>query len=262
MNDNKDTKLEERVAAFEYWYHKIELPGGVITPGISPLDINAYNIPLDLTGKRVLDVGAWDGFWSFEALKRGAREVVAIDDFSDFMGFLPQESRHQWDTFDLCCEALGYSDDVCKRFEMSVYDVSEDWLGRFDVVFCFGTLYHLRHPLLALDCLSSVCDDEIYIECAIADDFSPYQGGFGHGYNGNHMVMEFFPNSEYGGNPTNYWAPTLLCLAHMVGSTGFTNINYWKLIEGMSPSEMAAHPYNVGLCRGFVKGKKSNIEDK
>ena len=71
--------LEARVNAFPYWYHRIELPGGVVTPGWAPVSPEAYRVPANLSGLRVLDVGAWDGYWSFTALQRGAREVVAID---------------------------------------------------------------------------------------------------------------------------------------------------------------------------------------
>ncbi|MFX8864408.1 hypothetical protein ABTM79_19900, partial [Acinetobacter baumannii] len=78
-------------------------------------------------------------------------EVVAIDDFSDFLGKLGNEDRRAWETFDLCRNALGYSKKKCQRVEMSVYNITEAELGRFDVVFFFGTLYHLRYPLLALD---------------------------------------------------------------------------------------------------------------
>ena len=130
----------------------------------------------------MLDVGAWDGFWTFEALRRGARQVVAIDDFSDYLGELKPEERRAWATFDLCREALGYDEERCQRYELDVYEVSAEQLGTFDVVFFFGTLYHLRHPLLALDRLSAVCTSEIYVESAILDDYSAYRGGLGHGY--------------------------------------------------------------------------------
>src|SRR6185295_4223926 len=107
--------LKARVKEIEYWYHRVELPGGVTTPGVQPLHAPNYRIPADLTGLRVLDVGAWDGYWTFEALKRGAREAVAIDDFSDYLGKLPPEARHAWATFDLCREALGYDEQRCQR---------------------------------------------------------------------------------------------------------------------------------------------------
>ncbi|MBS1723681.1 MAG: DUF1698 domain-containing protein [Armatimonadetes bacterium] len=240
--------LQAQVDSFPFWYHRIELPGGITTPGWAPLSPEAYRIPEDLTGKRVLDVGAWDGFWSFEALKRGASQVVAIDDFSDYLGLLENKDRHAWETFDLCRGAFGYSEEVCQRRELSVYNATEDELGRFDVVFFFGTLYHLRYPLLALDVLSSICDGEIFVETAILDDFSPYQGGLGNGYSGAQPVMEFYPNNEYGNNETNWWAPSVSCLGLMTIAAGFPDVSVWKLVD---------QPREIAHCRGFCHGKKA-----
>ncbi len=240
--------LQEQVASFPFWYHKIQLPGGIVTPGDNPRNAQMYGVPEDLSGKRVLDVGAWDGYWTFEALKRGAREVVAIDDFSDYLGRLDQRDRRAWETFDFCREAIGFDETRCQRLEKSVYDLSEAELGRFDVIFFFGTLYHLRYPLLALDKLSALCDGEIYIESAILDDFSPYRGGIGQGYPGQQRVMEFYPHDEYAGNSSNYWVPTLYCLGQLVKSSGFIQVKSWKLV---------ANPPNWGWCRGFAIGSKA-----
>jgi tRNA (mo5U34)-methyltransferase len=239
-------ELQKKITAAPYWYHKIQLPYGLVTPGWAPIEPSAYRVPESLDGKRVLDVGSWDGYWAFEALKRGAREVVAIDDFSDYLGNLDTRTRKEWETFDLCRCALGYSENVCRRIEMSVYDVSEERLGRFDTVFFFGVLYHLRHPLLALDKISAICKEELYVESAILDDFSPYRGGLGQGYPGSHMVMEFYPGKEYGDNETNWWAPTLLCMIKMIQASGFTDGEGWKF----------ANPHSLPLCRGFAIGKK------
>jgi len=236
--------LSARVAAIPFWYHKIELPDGVVTPGWAPLNAAQYQVPKSLLGKRVLDVGAWDGYWTFEALKRGAFEVVAIDDFSDQLDF-GRVKRPAWETFDLCAEALEYGPEAVSRREMSVYDVSPETLGTFDVVFFFGALYHCRHPLLALDRLASVCSGEIYVESAILDDYSPYRGGIGRGYAGTQMVAEFYPTIEYGNNPTNWWVPTLQCLGHMVKAAGFSDTQAWKL---------TSDPKDISACRGFVKG--------
>ena len=248
--------LKSQVEAIPFWYHKIELPGGIVTPGWAPLDAGRYCIPQDMTGLRVLDVGAWDGYWTFEALKRGAREVVAIDDFSDRLGRLSEEERPQWETFDLCREALGfthmnsregYQNDEgqrCFRTEKSVYDLTKKHDGEFDVIFLFGTIYHLRHPLLALDKLSEICTGSIYIESAICDNYSPYQEG-GHG--SDKRVMEFYPGKEYGDNSGNWWVPTLDCLGEMVRSAGFQELRMWKLNES---------PSGLPECRGFVCGGK------
>jgi tRNA (mo5U34)-methyltransferase len=240
-------EIRQKISQFPYWYHKIELPYGVVTPGWAPLSVDAYGIPHDLSGKRVLDVGAWDGFWTFEALKRGASQVVAIDDFSDYLGSLQEGSRTAWQTFDTCRDILGYTPEQCQRIDMSVYDVTKEILGEFDFIFCFGTLYHLRHPLLALDRLAPLCRKEIYIESAILDDFSPYRGGFGHGYPGGQMVMEFYPGKQYGENETNWWVPTLACLGYMVRAAGFNTAEGWKLRENLE---------DLSRCRGFVRGVK------
>jgi tRNA (mo5U34)-methyltransferase len=244
--------IRDRIAAFPFWYHRIELTPEIVTPGWAPLDAAAYGVPDRLDGLRVLDVGAWDGYWTFEALKRGAFEVVAIDDFSDTMGAIDRDQRAGWGTFDVCREILGYSPEQCRRLEMSVYELDPAVLGRFDMIFFFGTLYHLRYPQLALDRLAEMGTGEILLESAILDDFSPYRGGLGHGYPGDHMVMEFYPGAQYGENPSNWWVPTLQCLVHMVASAGFTGgARAWKLTPA---------PDGLPACRGFVRAGKPQEE--
>ena len=232
------------------WYHRIDLPAGIVTPGWAPLSAERYGLPDDLTGKRVLDVGAWDGYWTFECLRRGAREVVAIDDFSDTCGEPVSFDRAQkWATFDLCKQALGYGDE-CKRMEVNAEQVSEALLGRFDVVLCFGLLYHCKHPGKVLEALSSVCDDLLLVENAILDDYSPYRGGIGNGYRGQQLVSEFYPYNEYGNNPSNWWVPTLQCLASQIEREGFKGIEVWKL---------TGDPEKLHECRGFVRASRKAL---
>ena len=266
-----------RMLDIPHWYHKIELPGEIITPGWSPIDAAKYGVPDDLTGKRVLDIGAWDGYWTWEALKRGAKEVVAIDDFSDNCGHTDMPKRN-WSGFDLCREAFGFTKKVSvsadkkeidgveveatfeywqnesnqnvNRTEMSVYDI--ELLGRFDIVFFFGTIYHLKHPMLALELVSKICDGEIYIESAVLDDYSPYRGGMGKGYPGNDMVAEFYPDDQFASNAGNWWVPTIQCLAAMVDSAGFKNISGWGLTD---------KPAELSQCRGFVYGSKTGAKN-
>ena len=241
-----NTDLRAKIASVPYWYHRITLPGGLVTPGWAPLAPERYQIPKDLTGLRNLDVGAWDGYWTFEALARGAKEVLAIDDFSDSLDAAHAVPRPRWETFNLCRNALGYSEDRCSGKEMNIYDVSPETVGTFDAVFFFGTLYHLRHPLLALDKLATVCTGTILVESAVCDDYSPYRG-LGHGYGEQQMVMEFYPDKQLGDNPTNWWAPTLDCLGHMVRAAGFDDVTCWKLTDV---------PADIPRCRGFARGVK------
>jgi len=254
-------ELAEKVKAIPYWYHRIELPDGIVTPGWSPINPERYCIPEDLTGMRVLDIGAWDGYWTWEALKRGAKEVVAIDDFSDTCGN-PNIKRNRWETFDLCREAFGFTEktvsygdtawinqnkQLVKRDERDIYSLDKEIDGQFDIVFFFGTIYHLKHPYLALEKISSICKGALYIETASLDEFSPYQGGIGHGFNQNEMVMEFYPTNQYGKNESNWWTPTLQCLGAMMESVGFKDIECWCLTE---------KPKDLAECRGFASGTK------
>ena len=129
---------------------------------------------------------------------------------------------------------------------MTIYDLTPETFGMFDVVFCFGVLYHLRWPMYAIDKLSDVCTGDLFMESAVSDDFSAYRGGLGKGF-GSDMVAEFYPNDEYGENETNWWAPTLRCMGSMVKASGFKTVRGWKLTD---------KPQRISQCRGFVWGTK------
>src|SRR5215813_2598194 len=147
----------QRIHAIE-WYHAIEVAPGIITPGRydpKPL-LDAMGFPADLSGKSVLDIGAYDGFFTFEAERRGAERVVALD---------RHPASHKG--FALAHELLGSK---AEYVEGSVYDLSPDIHGTFDVVFFLGVLYHLRHPLLALEKIHSVCREMLFVESHVLDD--------------------------------------------------------------------------------------------
>jgi len=240
------TQLESEIAAIPYFYHRIELPHGITTPGWAPLDPKAYLIPEDLSGQHVLDVGAWDGFWSFEAMKRGAASVMAIDDFSDTVGGTIDADRSQaWRTFDLCRSALGYDEKVCRRREMSVYDIGESYealIDYADCIFCFGVLYHLRHPLLALEKLRKVCRGTLHIETAVLDNCQSMYGDFS--YDSRQCVAEFYPGAEYGLNPSNWHVGTLRYWMALVTAAGFKDVSGWLLTD---------QPTGISECRGFLQ---------
>lgn len=250
-----DTLGVKTAADFPSWYHSITLPDGTVTPGTGPKFAEkawkVYGLPEDLTGKTVLDVGAWDGYWTFEALKRGAKYVVAIDDFSDRKeGDWCVDGQQEWDTFDFCRHQFGYLSDRCTREQLSVYDLQDaSEFTDFDIIFCFGVMYHLRYPLLGLDKMAEVCapGGQIFIESAVSDFYSPYRGGLGNGYCLGQYVMEFYPGADYGGRHSNWWGPTLLCLGHMVRAAGFDQVE---------SSFLTVTPRKLADCRGFVHGTK------
>jgi tRNA (mo5U34)-methyltransferase len=126
------------------WYHKIELAPGLVTPGY-PWEalwdpMLAYHRTVDFAGKRVLEIGCWDGYWSFEAEKLGAAQVWATDDMS--------QRRRQTRTVAFAIECLGSR--VRYRDDVSVYAVDSCFPEKFDIVIFYGVFYHLRYPALAL----------------------------------------------------------------------------------------------------------------
>ena len=171
-----DTSLRERVQA-QRWYHTIELPGGIVTPGWfdTRATVDKVPLPASLEGKRCLDVGTWDGFWAFEMEKRGAASVLAIDLQDQDKWDWPPETRlrgHEQARaavaefkeenagFKLAKEALGSQ---VEHRKLSVYDLDPDEVGTFDFVFLGSLLLHLRDPVRALDSLRSVVGGEAVI---------------------------------------------------------------------------------------------------
>jgi len=183
------------------WYHSIELPGGHVIQGMIGVDalkerLAAFPIPADLTGKRVLDVGAWTGWCSFEMERRGAR-VVAVD-CVDF------------DEFRVAHRMIG------SQVDYRILDVEEltpESVGLFDYVLFFGVLYHLRNPLLGLERICAVTRDTAFVESFVTDDGSAP------------CAMEFYETNELGGQIDNWFGPSVQCAAALCRSAGFARVN-------------------------------------
>jgi tRNA (mo5U34)-methyltransferase len=159
------------------WYHTIELPGGEVTPGYFDTRAAAQVVPLpaSLEGKRCLDVGTYDGFWAFEMERRGAAEVVAIDVLDprrwDWPGDTTGEAvaaigdhKAASGAFEHARAALGSR---VERRDLSVYELSPETVGAFDVVYCGSLTLHLRDPVGALDAIRSVCRELFVLEDAV-----------------------------------------------------------------------------------------------
>jgi len=256
-------ELQASVDAIPYFYHRIELPHGIVTPGWAPINPAAYRIPEDLTGKTVLDVGAWDGYWTFEAIKRGAYTVTSVDDFSDTVGAVTNADRSgMWETLELCAKSMGFIKHrerplTYKRQSQSSADIlihcmnadiQDDrdcaCLGRADVAFLFGVLYHLKNPMQSLENVREILhkNGTIHIETAILDGCqSAYTNK---GYTSDDCCFEFFPGDEYGMNHSNWWVGTLKAWCGLVEAAGFKNIESWKLTD---------NPKHVSEARGFIR---------
>lgn len=190
-------------------YHSIELPDGAILPGLQDIAhlkhrMSLFPIPEDLRGKRVLDIGAWDGWFSFEMERRGA-EVVAVDVMA-LRTFL--EAR----------ELLGL------RVDYRILDLDEiepEKLGRFDIVLFFGVLYHLRNPLLGLEKVLSLTSDLALIESLVISPDA--QAAARH-----RSYMEFYETTELGGQLDNWFGPTPDCLLALCRAAGFAQVTFLK----------------------------------
>jgi len=163
--------LRDLVASNPNWYHTIELPGGVVTPGWFDLRPLVDKLPWpDVAGKRCLDVGTYDGYLAFELERRGAREVVAVDIAGHEDWDWPANARAQGPErlaemagekgrgFEIARDALGSK--VQKQL-LNIYDLDPSLVGTFDVVVVGALLLHLRDPIRALEAVRSVCGGEL-----------------------------------------------------------------------------------------------------
>ena len=252
-------ELYQNVEALPFWCHSIDVGLGVITPGVKTPAIHATELAAlqlpDLRGKSVLDIGAWDGFYSFAAEKRGAARVVALD---HFVWALDWEKKNQYKTdckrqgtppqpfdripelwrfdtlpgkrgFDLCRRALN------SRVEPVVCDLMTGdiaALGQFDVVLYMGVLYHMENPLESLKRVRQLTRDTAVIETeAVAI------GGFA-----RRPFCEFFPpQAKLADDPTNFWAPNAPALAGLCEDAGFSRIEILTPPPTPVPGEIARY---------------------
>ncbi len=233
--------IRGRAEALGPWFHNMDLGGGVWTapghflgdyPGVKFRGF-AHVLPEDLGGKTVLDIGCNGGFYAIEMKRRGAARVLGIDFDDDYLA----QAR-------FAAETLGHRDIEFRR--MSVYDVGS--LGeQFDLVVFMGVLYHLRHPLLALDLVyENVAKDLMLFQslqrgsdeiAPVAPDYAFWDAGHfdAPGYPKMHFIEH-----DYAGDPTNWWAPNRACSAAMLRSSGF---------------DIVANPEpEVFLCRRGTRG--------
>jgi tRNA (mo5U34)-methyltransferase len=206
----RETLIAE-VARHE-WLYSVDLGGGVITPGRfgppNPQIEEAFG-QLDFGGKQVLDVGCFEGQWSFEAEKRGATSVLATDYLVDDPRARPSESGvKELPTFRLAHTILGSR--VEYRPDVSVYDVTRLDRHDFDIVVFCGVYYHLKHPLLALSRLRQVVRDggTLIVEGPVIEG-------------SREPFARFFYHDVLAEDRSNWWVPTLSCLLEWIECSYF-----------------------------------------
>lgn len=213
--------LKEGIEALGPWFHNIDLGGVWTAPDHFLGDYPnmkfarfAPHLPADLAGKSVLDIGCNAGFYSMEMKRRGAGRVVGIDSDDRYLA----QAR-------FAAETLGY--DNIEFRNLSVYDVGA--LGeRFDVVIFMGVLYHLRHPLLALDLIHEhVAGDMLIFQsmqrgasrvAALEEDYPFEETEI---FDDPGFPRLHFIEREYAHDWTNWWVPNRACAEAMLRAAGF-----------------------------------------
>jgi tRNA (mo5U34)-methyltransferase len=212
------TKTLERLGP---WYHNVVFAPGVMSnPSNADYPASRWRvldevIPKDLTGKSVLDIGCNSGFFSLEMKKRGASRVVGVD----IMPHLLAQSRFAAHWFGLPLEL----------YECGAYDVRL-LESQFDIVVFIGVLYHLKHPLYALEQIASVCKETMYFQSVVrgpAGDVEPLE---------DYPVTEaaifdqpawpklYFIEKKFNGDESNWWFATRSCLKAMARTSGFSEV--------------------------------------
>ncbi|MGH9583448.1 MAG: TIGR04290 family methyltransferase [Bryobacteraceae bacterium] len=213
-------EIEKRVNELGPWFHNIALSGVQTAPNHFLGDYPSSKwknfqdaVPRDLTGMSVLDIGCNAGFYSIAMKRRGASRVLGIDHDEQYL----RQARFAAQVLEL---------DISFR-QMSVYEVAA--LGeRFDLVLFMGVLYHLRHPLLALDLLRRhVVKDWLIFQSMLRGSLTvPRIAGDYPFCERNVFDMPGFPKmhfveNSYSEDPTNWWIPNRACAEAMLRGAGF-----------------------------------------
>jgi len=207
MNSLSPDELRREVAKL-WWYHSIDLGNGVVTPGVdnSPRKLQRVQLPASLKGKTVLDVGAFDGFFSFECERRGATRVLA----SDHAVWHGGHSEASKKGFELARRTLGSK---VEDMDIDVLDLSPERVGgQYDVVLFLGVLYHMRHPLLSIEKVASVTKEMLILETAV--DMLGVK----------RPAVAYYERDELGNDPSNWSGPNPAAVVAMLRTAGFKRV--------------------------------------
>jgi len=196
--------LQQEISSIR-WFHQIDLGNGIVTPGEDESERKWKKLCVpDLRGKTFLDVGAWDGFFSFKAERLGASRVLATDSFI-WQGGSWGSKRG----FDLAKRVIGSK---VEELLIDPLDLSPERVGQWDVVLFSGVLYHMKYPLLSLERAASVTREMIIVETALDMLFH------------RRPAMAFYEGSELSQDETNWCGPNHAAVKAMLRTAGFKRI--------------------------------------
>lgn len=218
-------QIRQRVQELGQWFHNLDLCGVKTAPDHFLGDYPntkwqhfAAALPQDLRGQTVLDVGCNAGFYSIQMKLRGADRVVAVDTNDAYLA-----QAHF---------AAEVSDVDIEFHHLSVYQLHQ-LKEKFDLVLFLGVLYHLRHPLLALDMLHEhAVKDVLVIQsmlrgseyiAEVKDDYEFWEKDI---FLDRKFPQMYFVERRFSGDPTNWWIPNLACMKAMLRSAGFEILDH------------------------------------
>lgn len=203
-------------------YHSIRLPDGRLPRGAMDMEyqeqrLASFRLPEDLSGRRVLDVGPWDGYFTFEMERRGA-EVTGID-------CVDQDTFREWRRL------MGSK----ARYEqMEVYEIDPRRPGAFDIVLFLGVLYHLKYPPQGLEKICAVTRDVCIIDTVVVDGAAWLEGK-----RPPIPVLEFYERNELAGQFDNWYGPTVSAVEALARAAGFARTEV--LFVNETPARIAAY---------------------
>lgn len=201
------------------WFHQFEVVPGVSTKGVydPTAHLQRTHIPANLEGQSVLDIGAWDGYYSFEAERRGASRVLATDSWAwqgrSPLPYEPGDPEPQFGSkrgFDLVREVR---ESKVEDFEVDVMDLDPAEIGTFDLTLFLGVLYHLKNPVEACERVASVTAGTAVVETVVDQLFS------------RHPAAAFYPADEQWGDESNWWGTNIACTVGMLKAAGFSRVD-------------------------------------
>ena len=216
--------LARRVHELGEWFHNLDLHGIPTAPNHFLGDFPSIkwrhickDIPTDLHGASVLDVGCNGGFYSIEMKKRGAGRVLGIDIDDRYLN----QARFAADT-------LGLEIEFQNR---SVYDLAA-LPGQFDYVLFMGVFYHLRYPLWALDTLLKKVGGKLIFQTMIRGSENVLRLEKDYSFWTKDIFLNpdfpamYFIEERYSGDPTNWWIPNRAAMAAMLRSSGLRIVSH------------------------------------
>lgn len=262
-------EIRRLVDSVPVWWHSIDLGHGVVTPGVNDLGFLRSEWALmdlpDLAGRSVLDIGAWDGYFSFEAERHGAARVLALDHYVWSLDLAGQQRYYHR------CRREGESPrpyhltefwkpdelpgkrgiDVAHRVLGSEVEVVvDDYMtgdpmrfGAFDVVLYLGVLYHMEDPLGALRRVAASTRDLAVIstQACVTSDLE------------DRALVEFYPGAELENDVSNWWAPNLEALRGLCRAAGFARTE-----TVLGPPAELPEGESLGRYRAMVRAYKAD----